>query len=128
MLWSKQLETGVATVDEQHKELFRRIDLLLDNKQPDRVKAALDFIDEYIVKHFTDEQNIHTRSNFPKAAPHREFHNKFIADFRALKSKYEKEGATLANNIAVNKIVIGRMQNHILVQDKEFAVWLASHS
>lgn len=128
MLWSKQLETGVAIIDDQHKELFRRIDLLLDNKQPDRVKTTLDFLDEYIVKHFTDEQNIHARSNYPKAAPHREYHNSFIASFRALKSKYEKEGATLANNLAVNKTVIGWLTNHILVQDKEFAVWLASHS
>jgi hemerythrin-like metal-binding protein len=123
MLWSKSLETGISLIDEQHKELFRQVDILLDQKNDNRHKDALHFLDKYIVKHFSDEQKMHSDSKYPKAVQHKKFHDDYVIVFRKLKDKYLKEGATPANNMEINKTVVGWLKDHILVHDKEFAVY-----
>jgi hemerythrin len=124
MLWTKNLETGIPTIDEQHKELFRQIDSLLAVSGADKEKQvaeALNFLDKYIVKHFGDEQKMHAQEKYPKAAAHKTYHDNYVKTFQQLKEQYIKEGPTVANNMAVNKSVVGWLKEHILVHDKEFA-------
>ncbi|MDR3231937.1 MAG: bacteriohemerythrin [Synergistaceae bacterium] len=123
MLWDKSLETGIAAIDEQHKELFRQIDNLLDAGRENRFGETLDFLGKYIVKHFTDEQKMHTTSKYPRATEHKNYHDAYVTLFNGLKNKYTKEGPTLTNKMAINKSVVGWLKDHILVHDKEFATY-----
>jgi hemerythrin-like metal-binding protein len=66
MLWNKSLETGIAKIDNQHKELFRQIDILMDVKNTDRIKETLNFLSDYIVMHFKDEEKLQADSKYPK--------------------------------------------------------------
>ncbi|MDR1875482.1 MAG: hemerythrin family protein [Synergistaceae bacterium] len=126
MLWNKSLETGIALIDTQHKELFRQIDDLLDAGKGNRFGETLNFLEKYIVKHFTDEQKMHVTSKYPKAAKHKEYHDNYVTVFSKLKEKYAKEGPTLENRIAINKTVVGWLKSHILVHDREFAEYYKS--
>ncbi|GHV27629.1 hemerythrin [Synergistales bacterium] len=128
MLWNASYETGIAKIDEQHKELFRAIDNLLDVKNKGRVKEMLDYLGAYIVKHFTDEQQLHVKAKYPKAAAHRAFHDNYVKVFNQLKAKFENEGATLAMTQAVNKSVVGWLTEHIMVHDKEFAAYCRANN
>jgi methyl-accepting chemotaxis protein len=122
-LWNKSFETGIKLIDEQHMELFRQIEILLDSGKSGRVNETLDFLEKYIAKHFSDEQEMHVQSKYPKAAKHRQYHEAYKTTFHELKEKYIKEGPTVANNIAVNKTVIGWLKDHIMIQDKDFAAF-----
>jgi methyl-accepting chemotaxis protein len=122
-LWNKSFETGIKLIDEQHMELFRQIEILLDSGKSGRVNETLDFLEKYIAKHFSDEQEMHVQSKYPKAKKHRQYHEAYKATFHELKEKYIKEGPTIANNIAVNKTVIGWLKDHIMIQDKDFAAF-----
>jgi hemerythrin len=126
MLWNKSLETGIALIDAQHKELFRQIDDLMDAGKESRFGETLNFLEKYIVKHFSDEQKMHVTSNYPKAAKHREYHDNYVSTFTKLKAKYTKEGPTLENRLAINKTVIDWLKTHILVHDREFAEYYKS--
>jgi hemerythrin len=123
MLWTKSLETGIAKIDEQHKELFKRIDALMDSGNKDRFKETIDFLEGYIVIHFNDEQKMHLDAKYPKAAVHKKYHDGYVGEFRKLKEQFLKEGHTLATSQAINKNVIGWLKDHILVHDKEFATF-----
>ncbi|MDL2263453.1 hemerythrin family protein [Synergistaceae bacterium OttesenSCG-928-I11] len=123
MFWSSSLETGIASIDEQHKELFNQIDILVDTSNGERIKSTLDFLDNYIVKHFTDEQRLHKEKKYPKAVEHKKYHDNYIVVFRKLKEKYIAEGPTLSNNMALNKTVLGWLKEHILVHDRAFAAY-----
>jgi hemerythrin len=123
MQWTKQLETGIPSIDEQHKELFRQIDILLDAKNKDRIAETLNFLGDYVKKHFGDEQVMHAKSKYPKATAHKQYHDAFIVTFKTLKDTYNREGPTLANRMAVDKTLIGWLREHILVQDKDFATF-----
>lgn len=126
MLWSATLETGIDAIDDQHRELFKQIDILLDVGNKDRIRQTFEFLDKYIVKHFSDEQKMHQSSKYPKAATHKVYHDNYIRTFRQLKEKYTKEGPTPSNNQEVNKVIVGWLREHILVHDKEFARYYKS--
>ncbi|GHS85096.1 hemerythrin [Synergistales bacterium] len=120
MLWNSSLETGIKLVDEQHKQLFDKADELLVASSGDTIKKVLDFLASYIVKHFTDEQSLHQSVSYPKATAHRGYHNEYVKTFKKFQEQYEKEGPTLSNKMAANKIVVGWLKDHIMVHDKEF--------
>ncbi|MDR0882851.1 MAG: bacteriohemerythrin [Candidatus Adiutrix sp.] len=123
MLWTATLETGIPKIDEQHKELFRQVDVLMDAKNQNRLQETLDFLGQYVVKHFGDEQVMHASSNYPKAAAHKQMHTAFIATFKELKQKFESSGHNLTMVMEINKVVVGWLKDHIMRHDKEFAAY-----
>jgi hemerythrin len=124
MLWSKTLETGIPKIDEQHKELFKAADNLVDRSQADRVPKTLEFLKGYVVKHFTDEEIMHRINNYPKAEAHKKLHQAFIKVFQGLFDEYNKsQGSKLLATMNINKAVITWLKDHIMVHDKEFAAY-----
>lgn len=121
MLWNSTLETGIPQIDAQHKELFRQVDILMDRSNDARIPQTLDFLTKYVVKHFTDEQNMHVATNYPKAAAHRALHVAFVKVFKEKKQLYETSGHGLQSVMDINKLVMNWLKDHIMVHDMEFA-------
>lgn len=121
MLWVSTLETGINSIDEQHKELFRQLDILTDMNNANRFNDTLDFLEKYIIKHFSDEQKLHTSSNYPKARVHRGYHDTYIESFKKLKSTYINNPSNPATMIAITNGVVNWLNKHILVHDMEFS-------
>ena len=82
LLWKDDLATGVETIDEQHKELFARIEKLLDACNQGKGKAevanTVDFLAEYIEIHFRDEEQIQKNSGFPEFEAHKALHDQWV--------------------------------------------------
>lgn len=124
MLWTKSLETGIPKIDEQHQQLFKAADVLVDRTQADRVPKTLEFLKGYVVKHFSDEEIMHRVSSYPKAESHKRLHLAFIKTFQQLYDEYNKAtGSKLLVTMNLNKVVIGWLKDHIMVHDKEFATF-----
>ncbi|MDR2443646.1 MAG: bacteriohemerythrin [Deltaproteobacteria bacterium] len=124
MLWTKSLETGVAKIDEQHKELFRQVDILVDRSQADRIEKTLEFLKSYVAKHFADEEYLQKINNYPKAEAHKKLHVDFTKTFKELYDKYKTAGdRKLTVVLSINSAVIGWLKDHIMVHDKEFATY-----
>jgi hemerythrin len=119
--WTDSMLCGIPAIDDQHKELFRQIDLLRDRGSKDRVPAVLRFLADYVVKHFNDEEGIHLRSKYPAATAHRKLHTDFVDTFVALKKKYENSGGEFAAVMEINKVVYDWLKEHVLKVDKVFA-------
>ncbi|MDR1378942.1 MAG: hemerythrin family protein [Synergistaceae bacterium] len=123
MLWNKSLEIGIPAIDLQHKELFKQIDILSDVTQKDRVPQTLKFLEEYVRKHFNDEQAWHSRSNYPKAELHKKMHVGFVAAFEKMKHEYDSDPSNVAVLHKINKAVFDWLKTHIMVHDKDFATY-----
>jgi hemerythrin len=126
MLCVKSLETGIIKIDDQHKQLFDKIDILLEKDNANRHKEVIDFLDKYIVMHFGDEQQMHKETNYPKAKKKKKFHEDFVPTYRSIRDKFVKEGPSLENNIAINKTLVGWLKDHIMKHDKEFSDYYKS--
>jgi hemerythrin len=120
-LWNENLETGIPAIDDQHKELFRQVGVLFDNTEADRVPQMLEFLEKYVEKHFSDEQQLHLKSQYPAREPHKKMHIDFITAFKKMKQDYNADGAKLTVLFKINKTVADWLRQHIMVHDKEFA-------
>lgn len=127
MLWNATYETGVAVMDEQHKELFRQVDVLLDQSKADRIHSTLDFLASYVVHHFTTEEKMQARTNYPNAVAHKQTLVDFINSYKNLKSEYDKSGGNPIHLMKLSQAALAWLKNHIRVEDREFAkFYLAS--
>ncbi|GHU51072.1 hemerythrin [Clostridia bacterium] len=125
MLWNDSLATGVALIDEQHKELFRAIDMLMDTSQKGRIPEVLKFLSDYVDKHFADEQKLHASSGYPKAAVHRTYHENFVRTLRENVAKYNAN-PNIPAILAINTMASNWLTEHIMVHDMEFSRYYKS--
>lgn len=117
------METGVPKIDEQHKELFRQADNLVDKNNAAKVDATLTFLKGYVAKHFSDEEILHRVSAYPKAELHKKLHEEFSAALRSLLSQFQQATNKQPVILSINSAVVAWLREHIMKHDKEFAVY-----
>lgn len=122
--WSKTLSTGILWQDTQHKELFRKINNLLDAMSAglgkEEVKRLFKFLDDYFVGHFEAEEHAMNSASYPDMLSHLVEHTRFIEDVAALKKECAG-GVTGAFVMKVEARVVDWLINHIGSADKAMA-------
>ena len=91
------LTTHVDWIDEQHRELFDRLNALKYTSSERVVKEAkeiLHYLWEYTIKHFGDEENAMLQTDYPQYKWHREWHRSYILKFESLMGDFLAEGVT----------------------------------
>jgi hemerythrin len=132
LIWKETLSVGVNEIDNQHKELFKRINNLLDactqGKGREEIKRTMGFLSDYVISHFGIEEELMNRYNYPDYASHRERHEKFKKEFAELKMKIEKEVTGLLTTLGTNHLLIDWWLNHIGKVDKALGAFLSGKS
>lgn len=126
--WNEDLAVGVYIIDDQHKELFNRINNLLEacnlGKGKDTVDEIIKFLEDYVVSHFGEEEEIMKKHDYPYYQQHKEQHEQFVEQFSQLKNKLEKEGVGGHMAIYTNQVVVDWLQDHIIKVDKALGEFL----
>ncbi len=95
--WTEALSTNFPEIDEQHKELISRINTLLEacagNKPREEVGRVIDFLEEYVVTHFNNEENRILDIDYPGYRQHKNEHAIFVERVADLQRKFRDEGA-----------------------------------
>jgi len=122
--WREDLSVGVEQIDSQHKELLVRFDLLLtackQGKGSEEVLHLLTFLDEYVVRHFGDEEVLQRDSGFPDYVDHHREHEAFIARLAELKNRMHTDGSVQLDHVLdTNKLLLDWLIRHISVRDRE---------
>jgi hemerythrin len=119
--WTQALSVGIPEIDEQHQELFRRVDsVLVALLQGDASEVArlLAFLDEYVVVHFGAEERFMLENGYPGYGAHKAEHDGFVEDLRELDREREARGITPALVARVSHAVSDWLRGHIQVTDK----------
>lgn len=128
MQWSSELATGVFDIDNQHKEIFSRVDRLSaacsEGRGKDEVLRLLLFLEDYVKEHFAAEERLQLRHAYPHYAAHKSQHVHFIAEVARLSVAFREEGSTLSLVIMTNKTMASWLVQHITKTDMEFAGYL----
>lgn len=115
--WDRSLSVGVKLIDEQHQELFRMVNGLIEAMMKNQGKAELEkllsFLGTYVVQHFGAEEKLMAQYRYPDAVRHKQQHADFIKTFTGVKAEFDKLGATPNVSIAVNKVVCSWLKEHI---------------
>lgn len=124
--WDKSLETGNITIDEQHKSIIDSINKLLEacsqGKGRSEVENTLKFLQDYVIKHFNDEEKLQLKSNYPDYKAHKEKHEAFKKTVNEIAQEYKNSGASIQLVAKVNSSVAGWLISHIKSDDKKVAL------
>ena len=128
---TKDMIVGIPKVDEQHRELVKMLNtaqsLGVKSFSPEETKKMLDFLGNYVVKHFSDEEALQRQSKYPKYNWHKEQHQSFIAEFGRLKQEFHANGASAKFSLSLNKSIIDWVIRHIKSADTEFGKYYQTH-
>ena len=121
---TKDLETGNSLIDTEHRQLFAAINDLMDacskGKGRDQIASTTRFLNNYVGKHFKDEEQLQVQSKYPAYPMHRQFHEKYKMDLAQIGNELNNEGPTLTVLNKLNQIV-GVLITHIRIEDKKLA-------
>jgi len=126
--WSKDYELGNVFVDSQHKRLFKLVCSIdkacNEGKDIATLCETLDFLLQYTVLHFSDEEALQIKCNFPEYENHKKLHEEFEAIVSEKVAEFKEKGSTKDLSEAVNDFVIKWLLNHILKEDMKIKEYM----
>jgi len=123
LAWSEDFELGCEQVDSQHRRLFELVSNLVeactDGYDIKILNETLDFLVNYTVQHFHDEEEFQLRYNYPGYQQHKQMHEDFKVVVGEHVHEFKENGSSLDLSNAVNKVVVRWLINHIQREDKK---------
>ena len=130
MLWNSNYAIGHEQVDSEHKEIFGMVDKLLADDfrdRPDKIKSTVDFLVDYVARHFNNEESLMAESNYPKTAEHIGQHKAFVKTVGELVQKVEQNLNSIDFVLEVNNVIVNWLAEHVMGSDKmlveHYKVW-----
>ena len=115
--WYQTLETGLSWQDQQHRDLFIKLDTLLDAMREgngrEELGSLFDFMDDYVATHFGAEEQAMDKSKYPERAAHKTQHERFKEEFACMKTKLWEEDVSPFIAIQVQRRVTDWVKHHI---------------
>ena len=138
--FTEDMKIGIPHIDSQHRSLVDFVNkaaaLSAADPTKEEMKECLDFLGNYVVQHFQDEEQAQIESKYPRYNEHKEIHDEFVGTFKSLYAEFERSGPTeelatiLANQVSnwvmthiqmedmvfgshYNKVKLGHMQTHV---------------
>ena len=131
MEWTEELSTGIATIDNQHKELFRRINALVLAIKQQRCRSEIDgtlqFLDDYARIHFSEEEKHMRETNYKGLGEQQRSHREYLAALAELKTQAAQpriQGSSYDLSATTNQVVVDWIVAHIMKLDKKFGDFL----
>lgn len=118
--WSSDLDTGIEIIDRQHRRLIEYLNELNDaigQRDADGVKHVLDELVDYTLSHFSFEEELMEKANYPFFKAHKRVHEIFtkrVNEFLARAGRGEDVAPEIASMVKIWLI------NHIKGDDKDY--------
>jgi len=126
--WSKDYELGNSFVDNQHKRLFELVGNISkschEGEDISALRETLDFLLQYTVQHFGDEESLQLSCNFPEYEYHKKLHEEFEAIVDEKVKEFFSNGDINDLRDTVNEFVVTWLANHILKEDMKIKAYL----
>ncbi len=128
--WDQGLSIHVDKIDQQHMELIRRFnelsDAVWDGRGKEEIGRTLNFLADYTVNHFRDEEALQQLFGYPGYERHKEIHDSFVAEVKLLITKFE--AGQLDSDLVVKTVeAVGQwVLDHIKKEDKAIGAFIQS--
>ena len=124
---TKDLETGNTTIDNEHRELIKAVNQLLEACSKGQGRASMDptirFLNNYVEQHFSHEEQLQQQNRYPGFVPHKAFPTQYKKTLRDITSNISQTGPTVAELGKLNGH-IGVLISHIRTEDKKLGAFL----
>jgi hemerythrin len=124
LLWTEALAVGIPAIDEQHQELFRRVESLLaaaaDGNSAE-VTRMLGFLTEYAELHFAAEEAFMREQSYPGIEAHQAEHVHLMNQVALLSEEYRRTGPDPALRSRMHHLLADWLRTHIGLTDSAMA-------
>lgn len=134
MLWRDKYALGVPVVDEQHRELFQRVEAFVTTLRSSaeweekvlRVNETLEFMKVYVVEHFRDEEDYQQRIGYPGFQAHKKIHDDMVSYVLEVSNAYERSGCDERLMQQFAGKLLAWLINHVAAEDQQIADYAAA--
>jgi hemerythrin len=131
-VWDDSVKTGHELIDEEHKQLFAAINSLIktceEGKGNEELTKSLNFLNDYTIKHFFDEEQIQQKFKYPDYPNHKKLHDDFKATVRDMKVRLIMKGASTELVNEVRAKIGDWLVTHIKGNDIKLGAYIRQHS
>lgn len=124
---TQDLVTGNALIDSEHRQLFAAVNDLMDacsqGQGRAQIQKTVQFLSDYVVKHFQDEERLQTQNSYPNYSMHKTFHDGYRRQLSTTAQNLLREGPTVKALGDLNQVV-GVLVSHIRTEDKRLARYI----
>jgi hemerythrin-like metal-binding domain len=117
MKWSDELATGILSIDEQHKMLFKMVDDFRNRFNSSSPQAALTALlgalERYVRLHFSFEEGCMERYRCPVAQRNKEEHEKLVRYLEEFKQRQAFGGVKYEDVAKLMQVLENWLVNHI---------------
>ncbi|MCL2067302.1 MAG: bacteriohemerythrin [Treponema sp.] len=128
-VWDKTFAVGQELIDSQHKELFSAINKIIracNSGNRTEFNNSIDFLINYVNKHFSEEQELQKSEKYPDYQNHKKIHEAY----KVLIEKHAVQWRALGPSEAVIKDVRAKVGDwlisHIKAQDVRVGAYVRS--
>jgi hemerythrin len=122
MEWTKEdYGTNVDICDQQHQELFNRVNDLNDavtSQDRSKIGNRLDSLIEYVVEHFQSEEKLMQQRGYAGLDDHRKEHENLVSTCVDLQEKFHAKETEI--EIATMAFIKDWLDHHIPVIDRSY--------
>jgi hemerythrin-like metal-binding protein len=132
-VWTPEYSVDVKEIDEQHKEFFNIINVLLEASESDSISKEMllmkiGLLGNYAAYHLGTEESLFDQFKYDGAVKHIEAHNMFRVKIKELITKAETESVNQKEIIQEAANFAGDwLLNHILIVDKQYSKFFNEH-
>lgn len=129
--WDDKYRLGFDMIDDQHKEIFKLFNdafLSLENQKYDEIVGEIvGFLDNYIIYHFSQEEELQEFIEYPDVLEHKKFHKNFIDEFNIYKDSLKGNGLPM-NAIKGLNMLADWLVNHIQSEDYKLVSYIKENN
>ena len=126
--WEEVYVVGIEQIDHQHKELVSLVNQLFqaclegNEHVAETFKETMSSMVDYVRFHFTAEQKLLTRINYPNFIEHKKQHDTLVLDILNAAKEYNEGKKFIPNNFV--RTLRDWVLSHIAVSDKSYAAYI----
>ena len=119
--WSSELDTGINVIDNQHRRIVEYVNQLhhaIETDNRDEVGEVLEELVDYTLSHFTFEEELMEKAEYPFINAHRKVHKMFVKRIADYQQRFEL-GEDIARQL--HTALRTWLMNHIRHDDADYA-------
>lgn len=128
--WSPSLNTGIKSIDEEHRSVFAAVDALLTALRhgygDQEVILTLQSLEQYASEHVRSEETLMKQKGYPDLTAHAAAHAAFGVRLGELRQTLKQSGTSKALAVqtlqAIGKLLVQDIETH----DRKFVAFLTS--
>lgn len=125
--WNDSFKIGIKEIDNQHRELFLRLEklesALRKGKGREAVISTFHFLDNYVRLHFRAEEELQEFYEYPHREMHAEEHSYFRKRLMQLEESLSTEDPSEMLAVKTNALLTQWLIKHVTSLDKELVVY-----